>query len=204
MESTEIENRRKSQRVPVELTILGELDGQRIAMRSSNISRDGMFLYSKAFVPPHAVFGAWVWLDADEGPLKVYLTSCFIESTRAGFALGVQISGMASDDAKRWESFYHGCVEAHLEQAQSAGKPVATVANRHLLVVGSSLHPLAIEACAIKACRYPVRLLLSMRSRSSGARRSTLSSAICAPRAWMAWRCVRTSRSTSLLPGLCC
>ena len=146
MENFIINERRSSQRVPVQISALGEFEGRRIAMYSENIGRDGMFVVSADFLPPRSVFSARVWLSADQEPLDAYLTSCFIDRTWASYGIGVCISGISTADKKLWEDFYHGCVEAHTEQQRALSPAARPTGKRCLVVVNGALSPLTMQA----------------------------------------------------------
>ena len=139
-------SRRNSPRIPVEFAVLAELCGHRVLMYSKNISRDGMFLRTSNFVTPHSVFGAQLWLMSDEEPIRVYLTSCFIERSPAEYGIGVNISGISSAARARWEKFYHDCAEAHAEQQSLNAPSRRTLRSRHIAVVGDVLNPPSLRA----------------------------------------------------------
>lgn len=58
MESLIHKERRKSQRIPVELVLVGEIEGHQVAMYSTNISLDGMFVQAREFIRPCTGFFA--------------------------------------------------------------------------------------------------------------------------------------------------
>src|ERR1700712_424562 len=107
MQTLTAKERRSSQRVPVQITVQGELGDSRATMYSENIGLDGMFLLSAGFVPPRAVFVARIWLSTDEEPLHAYLTSRFLVRTWASYGLGACLSGISTAGKKRWEDFYY-------------------------------------------------------------------------------------------------
>lgn len=143
MKTLTLHEKRKSPRVPVELTVLGKVEDRRIAMSSENISLDGMFLFSREFIRPCANFSARVWLSNEEEPLQTYLTSCFVEQTWAGYGIGVMISGISASDRALWEAFYHHTTTACAEKLRQQSEP--TVRNRRVLVVDGALSPLAMQ-----------------------------------------------------------
>ena len=146
MEPLILKDKRKSQRIPHELTVMGQLDDRRIAMSSDNISIEGMFLFAREFVRPHAVFPARIWLSNEEEPLRVFLTSCFTERTWTGYGIGVHISGISAADNILWESFYRTCVSAHSEQIRQLAESERNSRNQHIVVVDRALSPLAMQA----------------------------------------------------------
>lgn len=146
MEANQGKDRRKSPRVPVELTVLATFEDRRVSMYSANICRDGMFLVCREFIRPHAIFPAQVWLNSDEEPLNMYMTSCFIESSWAGYGLGVQFSGISSDDNARWSEFYRGCVEAAESSQPRLPQLAGSALGGHILVVGNAVHTGAMAA----------------------------------------------------------
>lgn len=149
MNPTSQTSRRNSPRVPVQFTVLAEMSGHRVLMYSENISLDGMFLRTSSFIAPHSVFGAQLWLTSDEEPLRVYLTSCFIERTPAEYGIGVYISGISSDDRAHWEKFYRCCVEAQVEQQALLAPSRRTIRNRHIAVVNEALNQQSISALRV-------------------------------------------------------
>ena len=145
MEPLILTEKRKSQRIPVELTVLAELEERRIAMCSDNISLDGMFLFSREFVRPCAVFPASVWISNEQEPLQVYLTSCFTERTWTGYGIGASISGISASDLSRWDEFYRSCGAARSEQVRQALQAERTVRDRRIVVVDGALSLLAVQ-----------------------------------------------------------
>lgn len=145
MEPLILTEKRKSQRIPVELTVLAELEERRIAMCSDNISLDGMFLFSREFVRPCAVFPASVWISNEQEPLQVYLTSCFTERTWTGYGIGASISGISASDRSRWDEFYRSCGAARSEQVRQALQAERTVRDRRIVVVDGALSLLAVQ-----------------------------------------------------------
>ena len=137
--------RRNSQRVPVQITVRGELGDCRATMYSENISLDGMFLLSADFIPLRAVFAARIWLSTDEEPLHAYLTSRFLVRTWASYGHGVCLSGISTADKTRWEDFYHCCAEAQAEQRREYPPAAPTTPKRRLVVVAGSLGALALQ-----------------------------------------------------------
>lgn len=133
-------------RVPVELTVLGELDGNRIAMCSENINLEGMFLFSREFIRPRAVFSARIWLTNEEEPIQAYLTACFIERTWTGYGVGVYISGISAGDSARWETFYRACATSRSGQLRQLVQAERTVHNRRIVVIGGAVSPLGMQA----------------------------------------------------------
>ena len=146
MESLILKDRRKSQRIPVALTVLGQIDGRSIAMSSDNISLDGMFLFSREFVPPQTIFAARVWLSNEEEPLQTWLTSCFTERTWTGYGIGVHLSGISNADAALWESFYRCCAADRAPPLPTFGLGEPLADNQHIVVVDNALSPLAMQA----------------------------------------------------------
>lgn len=146
MEALEMKEKRKSQRVPAELTVLGELDGRQVGMCSENISLEGMFLFSREFVRPHAVFSARVWIGEEDAPLKVYMTACFTERSWTGYGIGVSLSGISPADRTRWEEFYNARAAASGENVRQILQSERTVKNRRILVIEGSLSALAVQA----------------------------------------------------------
>ena len=142
-------SRRNSPRVPVEFAVLAELRGHRVLMYSKNISRDGMFLRTDHFITPHSVFGAQLWLMSDEEPIRVYLTSCFIERSPTEYGIGVSISGISSAAHAQWETFYHGCAEAYAEQQILNAPSRQTLRRRHIAVIGDVLNPPSVRALQV-------------------------------------------------------
>lgn len=138
--------KRKSQRIPVELTVLGEVEDRKIAMCSDNVSLEGMFLFSREFIRPRAVIAAKVWIANDQEPLQMYLTSCFTERTWTGYGIGVYISGISDADRSRWEEFYRSCAAARSEQLRQVLQSERTVRDRRVLVLEGSLSPQAVQA----------------------------------------------------------
>ena len=120
MEPLVMKDKRKSQRIPVELTVQGELEDRRIAMCSENISLEGMFLFCREIVRPRAVIPAKVWLSNEREPLQIYLTSCFTERTWTGYGIGVCISGISGDDRAQWEEYYRSCAAGRSERPGAA------------------------------------------------------------------------------------
>lgn len=145
MESFIHNDKRSSPRVPVQVTVLGEVGDRQIAMCSDNISLDGIFLHTKDFVAPRTVFAAQVWLSEDEEPLFLYLTCCFVERTANDYGVGAYISGMSSYDRTQWETFYRCCAEAHAEQQHHLAPSRRTLRNRCLVVVGGALRAPVVE-----------------------------------------------------------
>lgn len=139
-------SRRNSPRVPVEFAVLAELCGHRVLMYSKNISRDGMFLRTSNFVTLHSVFGAQLWLMSDEEPIRVYLTSCFIERSPTDYGIGVSISGISSADRAKWDKFYRDCAEAYAEQQSLNAPSRRTLRSRHIAVVRGALNPPSCRA----------------------------------------------------------
>lgn len=145
MEPLVMKDKRKSQRIPVELTVQGELEDRRIAMCSENISLEGMFLFCREFVRPRAVFPAKVWLSNEREPLQIYLTSCFTERTWTGYGIGVCISGISGDDRAQWEEYYRSCAAERSEQLRQVLQSERTVRDRRILVIDGALSPLAVQ-----------------------------------------------------------
>ena len=138
--------KRRSQRIPVELTVLGEVEDRRIAMCSDNVSLEGMFLFSREFIRPRAVISAKVWISNEQEPLQMYLTSCFTERTWTGYGIGVYISGISDADRSRWEEFYRSCAAARSDQLRQVLQSERTVRDRRVLVLEGSLSPQAMQA----------------------------------------------------------
>jgi DNA-binding response OmpR family regulator len=133
-------------RVPVELTVLGELGDRRVSMCSENISMDGMFLFSREFVHPRAVFSAHIWLSNEEEPIEAYLTTCFIERTWTGYGIGAHISGISAEDGAVWENFYRCCASSRSEQLRHQVQSERTARSRRIVVVDGAISPLAVQA----------------------------------------------------------
>ena len=138
--------KRKSQRVPVELNVVSECEARRIEMCTDNISLDGMFLFAREFIRPQAVFSARVWLPSCEVPLQLYLTCCFIERTLTGYGIGVHISGISAADSILWESFYRSCARDRAEQLRQLVQSERTARTRRILAIDGAMGPLAVQA----------------------------------------------------------
>lgn len=145
MEPLAMKEKRQSQRIPVELTVMGELEDRQLAMGSDNISLEGMFLFCREFVRPRAVFPAKVWISKEQKPLQTYLTSCFTERTWTGYGIGVSISGISDADRTRWEVFYRRCAAERSEQLRQVLQSERTVRNRRILVIDGALSALAVQ-----------------------------------------------------------
>jgi DNA-binding NarL/FixJ family response regulator len=139
-------DKRRSQRVPVQLRLQAQVDGCRVALQSENISIDGMFLSSKEFIRPCAGFFARIWLPAKDEPLQVYLTSCFTEQTWSGYGIGVHISGISSADRAHWEAFYRRCIAEHAAQLRRLDESAPAAQSRRILVIDGAVDPLAMQA----------------------------------------------------------
>lgn len=146
MESIAMKEKRQSQRIPVELTVMGELENRQLAMCTDNISLEGMFLFSREFVRPRAVFPAKIWLANEQEPLQTYLTSCFTERTWTGYGIGVYISGISAAERTQWEEFYRRCAAARSEQLRQVLQSERTVRNRRILVIDGALSAVAVQA----------------------------------------------------------
>ena len=146
MKTLSLPEKRKSQRVPVELSVLGELEDRRLEMCTDNISLEGMFLFCREFVRPHATFVTRVSLTEEEAPLQLYVTACFTERTWTGYGIGVHISGISAADRILWESFYRTCAIEHAAQLRQLVQSERTVGNRRILAVDGALSPLAVQA----------------------------------------------------------
>jgi CheY-like chemotaxis protein len=138
-------DKRKSQRVPIQLRLQAQVDGCRIELQSENISLDGMFLNSKEFIRPCAGFFARIWMPAKDEPLQAYLTSCFIEQTWAGYGIGVHISGISSADRAYWEGFYRRCATERMAQLRHLDESAQAVPSCRVAVIDSALDPLAMQ-----------------------------------------------------------
>jgi len=139
-------DRRKSQRVAVQMTLQGQVEGRLITMQSENISLDGMFLSCKEFIRPRAGFFARLWLPTTDASMQVYLTSSFIEQTWAGYGIGVHISGVSTADRARWEAFYRDRVAQWAAQQRHRILSAPALQNRRIAVLGGALNPLAVQA----------------------------------------------------------
>lgn len=146
MQTSTFQEKRKSQRVPVELQVVSEFDNRCIEMCTDNISLDGMFLFSQEFIRPQAIFSARVWIPEAAAPLQVYLTSCFVERTLLGYGIGVQISGISTADRSLWESFYRRCALNRGAQLRQLVQAERTVRRQHILSIGGALSQLAMQA----------------------------------------------------------
>lgn len=146
METLIHKDRRKSQRVAVQMTLQGQVEGRLITMQSENISLDGMFLSCKEFIRPRAGFFARLWLPATDASMQVYLTSSFIEQTWAGYGIGVHISGVSAADRARWEAFYRDRVAQWAAQQHHRSLSAPALQNRRIAVLGGALNPLAVQA----------------------------------------------------------
>lgn len=146
METLIHKDRRKSQRVAVQMTLQGQVEGRLITMQSENISLDGMFLSCKEFIRPRAGFFARLWLPATDASMQVYLTSSFIEQTWAGYGIGVHISGVSAADRARWEAFYRDRVAQWAAQQRHRTLSAPALQNRRIAVLGGALNPLAVQA----------------------------------------------------------
>lgn len=145
-------DRRKSQRFAVQIVLQAQVDGRRIIMQSENISIDGMFLSCKEFIRPQLGFFARLWLPSKEESLLVYLASCFLEQTWAGYGLGVYISGISAVDRALWESFYHSCTGDQTTQPRPCTASEQALHNRRIAVVGGALDPLALQLLRRQGC----------------------------------------------------
>ena len=141
-----LQDKRHSQRIPVALDIIGQLEDRRISMCSETISLDGIFLSAREFVRPRALFSARVWISSDEEPIQAYLNSCFIESRWTGYGIGVHISGITAADRTRWESFYRCCAASGAKLLRQIAQAERTAWTRRVLVVDGALSPLAVQA----------------------------------------------------------
>ncbi len=145
MESLIHKERRKSQRIPVELVLVGEIEGHQVAMYSTNISLDGMFVQAREFIRPCTGFFAQAWLPTSPEPLHVYLTTSLFEQTWAGYGIGVHLAGISPADRAIWENYYHRCAAAHGEPRKSA-VPERLRTERRILVIAGAVPPLAMQA----------------------------------------------------------
>lgn len=146
VDTNTMKEKRRSQRVPAEITVLGEVEDRRLSMCTENVSLEGMFLFSREFVRPRSVFPARVWISNDEEPLQLYLTTHFIERTCMGYGIGASISGISARDSSYWEAFYRSCAAGRADQLRQCIQSERLVRNRRLLVVDNALSPLAIQA----------------------------------------------------------
>jgi len=139
-------DKRKSQRVPVEITLLAMVDERQVAMKTENISLEGLFLQSREFVRPATCFFSYIWLPERDEPLQVFLTSSFTEQTWNGYGIGVHLSGISAPDRAEWEAYYRECAAAHAQQLHDQAEAERAVLDRRLVVIGSALHTLAVQA----------------------------------------------------------
>ena len=145
MKTLTLPEKRKSQRVPIELSVLSELEDRSLDMCTDNISLDGMFLFSKEFVRPHATFSARVWLLDEQLPLQLYVTACFVERSWTGYGIGVHISGISAEDSIRWECFYRCCARERADALRQLVQAERIVGHKRVLAVGGALGPLAVQ-----------------------------------------------------------
>lgn len=139
--------RRKSQRIPVELQLLAHIDGRPVPMHTANISLDGMFIYAREFISPCAGFFAYAWPWTLEEPLHLYLTASLFEQTWAGYGIGAYISGISAADRAVWERFYHSraaiYVDPHASRSAASERPRRA---HRIVVIAGALNLLAMQA----------------------------------------------------------
>ena len=145
MTSLILQDRRHSRRLPVTLTVLGQIEGRDLPMCTENISRDGMFLFSREFIRPGSIFPARVWLAADTEPLQTYLASIFTESRWTGYGIGVHLSGISAADKTRWESFYQRSAPAGSTELHPRHQADPTPRTQRVVVVEGALDRLAMQ-----------------------------------------------------------
>lgn len=152
METLIHKDKRKSQRFAVQIALQAQVEGRWIAMQSEDISLDGMFLSCKEFIRPQAGFFARLWLPSKEESLQVYLTSCFLEQTWAGYGIGVHISGISAADRALWEAFYRDCAGDQTTQLRHRDPSEQILQNRRIIVVDGALNPLAVQLLRKQGC----------------------------------------------------
>jgi CheY-like chemotaxis protein len=93
--------------VPANLLAVASFEDRQVPMRVEEIDCGGLFLISKEYVPPRAVFSVELLLPGDPMPLSALLTASFVERTWDGYGIGAQISCLSTAAQQRWDRYYH-------------------------------------------------------------------------------------------------
>lgn len=171
MERTLVKDKRNSRRITTELSLVCSLSGRNVPMWTQNVSLEGMFLYCQEYVRLRSVFEAMVWLDPKGPPIRCFLTACFVDRTRTGYGIGVCISGMASDERRRWEAHYQGLVAAQARKLREAAEAAEqAMRKRRVLVLDQALPVTAIVALerhdiVVYTLPYSSQLIAELRAR---------------------------------------
>jgi CheY-like chemotaxis protein len=96
MQTTISKERNKSLFVPIGLSVIGQLAGKWVPMRTESIDRTGFFIITKEYVKPRAVFDVLIWLGEQEAPISATVTASFVERTWDGYGIWAQISSVST------------------------------------------------------------------------------------------------------------
>ncbi|HPH28666.1 MAG TPA: response regulator [Pseudomonadota bacterium] len=148
MEPFVVKNKRKSERIPAYLLGLAAYGPTQIEVRTENISRDGLFLFSPVHIELRAIFELLLWLPFSRQPLRMFVATCFVEQTATGFGIGAFISGISTADRVQWEHFYERRLKRRQRLAQSDDSLLGAACK--VLVLQQSIAPTAVQALQMR------------------------------------------------------
>lgn len=95
---------------PVNLAAIGIVDNRHVAMRVEEMDRAGLFLISKEYVRPRALFQVELYLSDDEAPIHAIMTATFVERTWEGYGIAAELSCISLEARSRWSSYYRRAI----------------------------------------------------------------------------------------------
>lgn len=101
--------------IPAALTAVGIFAGKWVPMRIEHLGQSVLFIITKEYLPPRALFELQIWLPGCNTPLNTMMTAAYVERTWDGYGVGAQCSGISCDGQAIWDEVYR--------QAASAATP---------------------------------------------------------------------------------
>ena len=121
---------RQSSRVPLVMPVLCRYSGGTAKALAQDISREGLFVHVREYLPPYSIHAIELVLPDDPVPLRLAVSVRFIGRVTAGFGIGARITESAGPKRQRWEQFYHSAAQGEVyPPRESLGEQVVATAD---------------------------------------------------------------------------